>query len=515
MNPQSLAEKRLPARRLTAILAGALMVAAPAVAATPANAEARTSTIDWQQCKDTQEKVECATVKVPLDWSKPNGQTIEIGLARRKAAKPGARIGSILFNAGGPGISAVEQFKGKRKWVTQDLYDRFDVIGVDPRGLNTSTQIKCDSDLVKKAAAARAVAYRSQADFSALRRANVKLSDNCRKLTGPLYDHVDSRNVARDTEAIRVALGEDKITQIGFSYGTLTIQAYAELFSNRVRALVGDGNMDHSVTSIWDFMDVQVGAVETNFNAFADWCDKTSDCAFYGQDTRKSYGELKEKAKSGDLVDPSTGDKVDFVKLTSISQNVNLPTFWKDIAATLKHLLDGTKPEETPPPVPTQAPSPKVQNYVSQTVFCQDWDFDLKSQAEVKSLSARLARKYPNMEWNPNATESLLTCVGYQGKTTNPQAPAKAKGTPPLVLVGNLHDFATVYPWSQAAAKQMGANLVTYEGYAHTYYPGTIGFGPSKCMNDAIDGYLIDLKVPAKGLSCPALEVPGGGNKPE
>ncbi|MEU0572160.1 alpha/beta hydrolase [Nonomuraea sp. NPDC005983] len=513
MKPQSLAEKRLPAGRLTALLAGALMVAAPVVAATPAGAEARTSTIDWQQCKDTQEKVECATIKVPLDWSRPNGQSIEIGLSRRKAGKPAARIGSLLFNAGGPGISGVEEVNGKRKVLTQDVYDRFDVIGIDPRGLNTSTQIKCDSDLVKKAAAARSVAYLSQANFSALRRANTKLSNNCRKLTGPLYDHVNSRDVALDNEAIRVALGEDKITQIGFSYGTLAIQAYAELFPKRVRALVGDGNMDHSVTSPWNFLDLQVGALETNFNAFADWCDKTSGCAFYGKDTRKIYGELSEKAKSGDLVDPSTGDKVDFVKLTSISQNINLPAFWKDIAATLKHLYDGTKPQETPPPPPaTQPATPKVQNYVSQAVFCQDWDFDIKNQAEVKSLSARLAEKYPNMEWNPNTTESLLTCVGYQGKTTNPQAPATAKGTPPLVLVGNLHDFATVYPWSQAAAKQMGATLVTYEGYGHTYYPGN--FTQSKCMNDAIDGYLIDLKVPAKGLSCPSLEVPGEKDLP-
>ncbi|WP_248961985.1 alpha/beta fold hydrolase [Sphaerisporangium perillae] len=503
-------------RRSTSLLAGALMLAASAIAAAPADAEAKASKIDWHSCSaPAAGAVECATIKVPLDWSNPHGKTIDIALARRKATKPGARIGSILLDPGGPGVPGIDEVKRKPNLFTPAVSERFDVIGFDPRGVGSSTSVKCDTKLLEQATTAKTLATRSAADYAAFAGANAKLSQNCRKLTGALYDHLDNRQVARDIEAIRVALGEKRITQVGYSYGTLTGQQYAEMFPEHVRAMVTDGNMDHSVQSIWDFLDAQTAAMENNFVQWADWCDKTSDCALYGRDARKIYGELRERAKNGNLVDPATGEKVDFVRLTGTAQRVNAPEFWKDLAETLETLYDGTSPTpgETPTTMPPRTP-PKVQNYARQAMYCQDWSFRLKNYAELKSGLSRLTKRYPNVNWNPNATEAALDCVGYRGKATNPQAPLMVKGAPPLVMVGNVNDFATVYPWSKNAAKQSGATLVTYKGFGHTIYPSTVAYGPSKCINDVIDAYLIHLKVPGAGVKCPAIEVPGQGNQP-
>ncbi|WP_171075327.1 alpha/beta hydrolase [Nonomuraea basaltis] len=505
-------------RLATALIACALTLTSAVMAAAPAAAESRTSEprsskIRWTACKDTNDKnVECATIKVPLDYSRPRGQTIDIALARRKATKPGSRIGSILLDPGGPGVPGTFDVKIREHVFTEAVSERFDVIGFDPRGVGDSTQVKCDSKLVQKVATARSLAGRSQADFSALRRANEKLSQNCRKLTGPLYDHVDNLHVVRDIDAIRVALGEKKITQVGYSYGTMMGQQYAAMFPQHVRATVNDANVDHSATSLWDFVADETAAMENNFVQFADWCDETSDCALYGKDTRKIYAELRKRAKNGTLRGLD-GKPMDSVKLNEMATGVNLPEFWKVVATRFKNLHDGTvsSGSPTPPPAPK---TPAVVNHSRQAMYCQDWNFRVKNYAEFKSNLARLARKFPIVEWNANATEGVLDCVGYKGKTTNPQVPLTVKGAPPLVMIGTVNDFMAVYPWSQNAAKQSGSTLVTYEGFGHTIYPKTAAFGPSKCINDLIDDYLINLKVPAKGTRCPGIEVPGEGNPP-
>ncbi|MGI5328429.1 alpha/beta fold hydrolase [Actinomadura nitritigenes] len=479
---------------------------------------AGTQEIAWRPCPDA-DGVECATITVPLDWAEPGGDTVSIGLARRKATGPGSRIGSVILHPGGPGMSGVDVIKQKKDVFTPAVSARFDVIGYDPRGISTSTQVTCDPELLEQAQTLKARAGRSSADFDAFAKANTELSEDCRRRTGPLYDHLDDRQVVRDVDAIRAALGENKITQVGYSYGTLTGQQYAQMFPQHVRAMVDDGNMDHSIGSIWDFLDAQTAAIEKNFVQWADWCDRTPDCALYGQDAKKVYAELRERAKNGTLKDPDTGEQVDFVALTAIAQAANLPEYWTRLAGRLKNLYDGKSTTASPTGAPTPTTSPSappvaLQNYPRQAMFCQDWTFRVSGYTEFQAGLARLSERYPNVNWNPNATEAALDCVGYRGQATNPQAPLQNRRTPPLVMVGNVNDYATVYPWSRNAATQSGATLLTYEGFGHTVYPSTVAFGSSTCVNDAIDAYLINLKLPGKGLRCPGIEVPGGGEPP-
>ena len=488
-----------PPTRYLAAAAGATALAASLLAAGPASAETETALlpghgIDWQPCPEVEEPVDCATIEVPLDYHRPWGEKIEIGLARRQATNPDERIGTILMDPGGPGGSGVASVQGGNP-LTPAVAERFDIVGFDPRGINTSTQVQCGADAVE---AVESLAIPTdQASFEARETANAELAADCRERTGKLFDHVDNLHTVEDMERIRRALGEGRLNYLGYSYGTLMGQQYAEAYPWRIRTMVLDGNMDHSLESTWEFMSTETAAVEENFLAFAAWCESTSDCELYGEDIESMYGDLKDAARAGELTDPFTGEPLDFYGLAGHAFGANFPQEWTSLAIILKAIRDG----ETLPDTLARQEDEAVE-YPYLPMWCQDWGFDIADYAEFENLTAKLAAEYPNVEWTPY-NDHALTCAGSGIENTNPRGQLDIDHAPPLVFLGNLHDYATVYPWSEESAEQAGGHLITYEGYWHTVYSGV-----SDCVDEAVDTYFIDREVPEEGLSCPNQDFP-------
>jgi pimeloyl-ACP methyl ester carboxylesterase len=451
-------------------------------------------TVDWQPCPGKPE-VECGTVEVPLDWSAPQGKVTYVGIARKRATDQAHRLGALIFDPGGPGGSGVDDLLNGNR-ITPAVAARFDVIGFDPRGVNTSAQVLCDQTVYDQARAAKRPT--SQAEFDRLASLNRQLVDDCRAHTGSLVDHLDTATTARDIDAVRAALGEQKLNYIGFSYGSLMGQQYAEMFPTHIRAMVNDGNMDHSLTTAWDFMRDQTAPVERNFLEFAQWCDTTPACALYGQDTKKTYGALRDKAKAGTLTDPATGQPVDFYALATIAFDSGRPPLWTQVAQSLKALRDGNGT------LAASTRSATLVNDVFTPVWCSDWRYPIRDFADYDGMRTRLAQEFPNMQWSPYV-DNAMTCVGDPLTTTNPQHRLKVTGAPPLVMIGNIHDYATVYKWNKTAAEQSGSHLITYEGWYHTAYGPN---KPSQCINQAVEAYFINLTVPKDGLSCAAMEKP-------
>ncbi|MBB4909729.1 alpha/beta hydrolase [Actinophytocola algeriensis] len=479
-------------RSLVALLAGTLV--ATGVALTPGTAAAAPA-IDWQPCPDTPE-VDCASIEVPLDWAKPDGEKIHIGLARRPAKDQAARIGSILMDPGGPGGSGVESVKGSDTF-TDAVNARFDQVGFDPRGITNSSQLRCDANLAQQSDAAKHPT--SQAEFDHLASVNRALHDSCRANSAGLAEHVDNLATVRDMDAIRAALGEEKLTYVGYSYGSLMGQQYAEMFPDRIRAFVMDGNMDHSLRTAWDFMRSETAPVEQGFVEFANWCDTTQTCALYGKDTKAVYADLKKRAKAGTLTDPD-GRPMDFYALASSAFAVMNPASWGGLATYFADLRDGTA-------TTVVSFAADIRNIPYPSIWCSDWQYPVKNYSHYKLLRSKLDRAFPNVEWSPYV-DHAMTCVGSGTETTNPQRRLDIDDAPPLVMIGNVHDPATVYEWNLTAAHQSGAHLITYEGWGHTAYGNG---GPSDCVNKAVDDYLINLKPPKRGLRCPATEVPASG----
>ncbi|MBN6053999.1 alpha/beta fold hydrolase, partial [Nonomuraea sp. RK-328] len=282
---------------LLSVVATAMPVASASASALSGAASADGAAVAWAPCAEDP-TAECGTLTVPVDWDKPAGETIRLALARRKATDPSARIGSLVFNPGGPGGSGVTEILRNRLDFTPELTRRFDVVGFDPRGVARSHPILCSYALATQAP--DPLELKSQAEFDALLAHNQRYRSDCRSRTGPLFDHVDTGSVVRDLDALRAALGDDKLTYYGVSYGTLIGQLYAERYPRRVRALALDSNMDHSLGTA-AFIDTEAWASQDSFNEFVTWCDRTASCALHGKDVRAVWRDLLARAARGEL----------------------------------------------------------------------------------------------------------------------------------------------------------------------------------------------------------------------
>jgi pimeloyl-ACP methyl ester carboxylesterase len=456
---------------------------------------------EWADCQAGDGIAVCATVEVPLDWSKPRADKIKIGVVRRPAKDPGKRIGVLIVNFGGPGSRNVFPLQTTSPF-SEAINERFDLVGFDPRGVHTSAQVRCDRALVQRSQDQALLSPTTKADFDELVSVNGQLMDSCREITGDLVDHTDTRHVVRDMDAIRAALGERKLTYVGFSYGTMLGQQYAEQFPHRVRAMVNDGNLDHSVMTMLDFMRPLAAAEERSFLAFVQWCEEAPACALHGQDVKKLYGELREKVKEGKVNFPGSTVPAHFNYLTGqLSIFTRQPRLWGSLAEWLVSLREGTG--ET---LRTNGEAAETVN-ARATLWCGDWRLPIAGHAEYERLRETLALEYPNVQWSLQFGIAA-GCVGEPLPTTNPQHRLKIKGGPPLVMIGNRYDKQTPYEWTRSAAEQSGSHLITYEGWGHTAYANGESGPESQCVDDAVNAYLIDLKVPRRGLSCPAVEQP-------
>jgi pimeloyl-ACP methyl ester carboxylesterase len=219
---------------------------------------------------------------VPADWSRPRGQKINIAVALRAAEDPDHRIGTLFFNPGGPGDRGVDNVIRAETFFSDTLRARFDIVSVDPRGIGNSTPIRCG---VPALTPETTFFPRTQQQFDAMLDHSRELAQSCLQMTGPLFLHADTVSVARDHEALRIALGVRKVNWLGLSYGTQLAANYADLYPQRTRAMVLDAALEHSLPEVAQAADA-ISTVEEAFNRFADWCDTAADCALRGQDVR-------------------------------------------------------------------------------------------------------------------------------------------------------------------------------------------------------------------------------------
>ncbi|MET9814545.1 alpha/beta hydrolase [Streptomyces sp. NPDC006355] len=460
--------------------------AAPAARAAPSATEA----LHWAPCAGSAEPgAECATLSVPVDWARPAGPRLDLAVARRKATDPGARVGSMVFGPGGPGDSGVEMVT---RWISRfspEVRRRFDIVSFDPRGVGSSNPVTCSRDLLAERPSPQ---LKSQADFDATMAYNRRLRADCRARTGPVFDHLDTGQTVRDLDALRAALGERKLTFHGSSYGTLLGAQYAETYPRRVRAMVLESVMDHSVPTSRDFLRSTAVTAEDSFREFVKWCDGAADCALHGRDVRTVWQGLLARAGRGELADPvKPGTPL------SSSDLVNKIAFRKLYGADHAGLATAIAGMDASEPLPASPTSPAPLPPATP-VFCSDWHLPVRDHQEYASLVAMMNRVAPDLPYLL-PIHMVAACLG--APTANPQHRLDAQGAPPILLSNALHDPATGYPWAVSVARQLGRSgvLLTYEGHGH----GSVTSGP--CMEHTVDSYLTDLRVPPRGTSCPAV----------
>ncbi|WP_199562013.1 alpha/beta hydrolase [Micromonospora deserti] len=469
----------LLAAGVASAVAGVVGVVQPAATAGPA------SVIAWAPCPQDA-TAQCGTLSVPVDWADPAAPRLDLAVARRPAADPQARIGTLVFGPGGPGDSGVSRVVTGVGRFSDELRRRFDIVSFDPRGVGGSNPVACSPDLL---ASRPSPLLTSQAEFDALLAYNQRLRDDCRARTGPVFDHADTLSTVRDLDAIRAALGEDRLTFHGSSYGTLLGEQYAEAFPHRVRALVLESVVDHSLGTR-GFLTSQAAAVQDSFDEFVAWCDRTAGCALHGRDVRAVWADLMARAERGELrsaTDPAVA-VTPFDLVVTAHRGFARPA-WADLANRLATMhAGGPAAVAAFPPLVTAA-------------FCADWSLPVRDYRQYADLLRRAARVAPDVRYSASLW-AVAACLGWPQPVANPQHRLKVRGTPPILLVNSRHDPASGYNWATNVARQLGDRgvLLTYEGWGHGAYTR------SACTTGAVDEYLISTRPPAPRATCPAVE---------
>jgi pimeloyl-ACP methyl ester carboxylesterase len=482
-------------RAATLAAALAFVVLAACGSSLESNATADTGTVHWEPCGN----VQCASLSVPLDHDNPQGEQVQLALARRPADKKSK--GVLFANPGGPGGSGVTFVKGAPGILRPELLDAFDIVSWDPRGVGASRPVECLDNLDAFYAVDRSP------DDAAEVQANVDVAKDfvaqCEARSGSLLDHMSTADSARDMEAIRAAMGVEQVNYIGFSYGTLLGALYADRFPTRVRAMVLDGAVDPSVSAP-DATVQQSKGFDEQLQEFFAWCRDTPDCGFAtGGDPESAYTRLQTAVAAE--ATPATVDGEERT-LTAGEFDIGVASALYGGEANFDNLADalaetgrglGDKMLAFADQYTERETGGKYSNQTAAmyATTCVDTPGP-KNLDEVEALAAEAEQAAPHF----GATTAWLglPCAYWPVKASGKVAPVRAAGAPPLLVVGTTKDPATPYVWAQGLANQLErGHLLTRDGEGHTGY----GKG-NDCIDEAVDAYLRDLTVPPEGTIC-------------
>ena len=318
------------------------LVAAPL---TPAAGAAARGTLAWSGCGGG---VECATLAVPVDYRDPSGPGLDVALARIPARDPGHRIGSLVVNYGGPGDPGTQTLRLAGSSVPAAVRDRFDLVSFDPRGTGASKPIDCVDDATADRLFAEDPTPDTPADlpgFYAGTNSSVDVTAVCIQKYGMWLAQVGTRNVARDLERIRAALGDKRLTFLGYSYGTVLGAVYAELYPRHVRAMVLDSAVDLSNTAQNEELGNAEG-FEAALDSFLADCAANDGCAFNSRgDPKAALERLRDQFEGGLTLRTSDGRRAGQAAfyLAMIAALYDEQNGWPALASALRSAAAGRR----------------------------------------------------------------------------------------------------------------------------------------------------------------------------
>jgi len=472
--------------------------ATPTVAPTTGGFDAYAQELTWEECAE----LECATVLVPLDWSNPGGETIEVKINRSKAT--GEKQGSLLINPGGPGGSGLDYTFSFVAGAGEDLLAAYDVIGFDPRGVASSTPVECGDAATVDAYIVTDYPLETQADVDAANQRNLEFANGCEAASGATVSNVDTVSVARDMDVIRALVGDTTLNYMGLSYGTQLGATYAELYPENVGRLALDGAVDF-LQPTEDQGAGQAAGFESALTSFVEWCAGESDCPLSSNPdaAKKEIHELTIDAIAHPLPGVN-GDVNGNLMVYGIVITLYDEASWPYLIQALVEIED-----QGSATIMAQLAdfyldrSSDTGEYLSNStvvfpvINCLDegliepWDI-----AKVDQFRAQMEEASPTFGWWFAASTG---CSGWPFEANELVTSLdNATSVTPILVVGTTNDPATPYSWAESLTQQLGnATLLTYEGEGHTAYGRS-----NQCIIDAVDGWLVDGNMPAEGTRC-------------
>ena len=464
--------------------------------------------LSWTSCGSN---FQCANAKAPLDWSEPASASIKLALIRHKASD-GHPLGSLLVNPGGPGGSGVDFVKDSLTYaVDSKLENAYDVVGFDPRGVNDSTPVKCYTDpktLDNYIYAIPKGAMGSTQWINELETSQKNFGAECAKLTGPLLGNIDTVSAARDLDLLRAVLGDKKLNYLGYSYGTLLGQTYANLYPKNTGKLVLDGVVDPTVTPFQLSEDQAVG-FEGDLRSFVKDCPNLSPkCPFTGSvdHSMASISGLLSKLDASPIRNSDGRELGSETMSTAIILPLYSPSNWKYLVDLFNSVSDGDASyafqlADQYNDRNTDGTYADNETEAFTAINCLDYPSD----PDVTTMRAQAAE----MEKAAPVFGRFLSyggtgCYDWPYKPTRTAGALTADGSAPILEIGTTGDPATPYVMAQHVATLLqNGHLITYHGSGHTAYNKNTS-AADECVNTAVDAFFLKGTVPTSDPQCGA-----------
>lgn len=456
--------------------------------AAPTTSASTTSTVPefvpapvaWQPCENG---LECAQVVVPVDYANPTGPTLTLNVQRAPASVQ--RTGAMFVNPGGPGGATAEFVAYLAENLPAPVTEQFDLVGVEWRG-TAASDFGCGVTIPELYTVDATI--EDQADTAALLDVSQRYADGCQAGAGELLAHVGTRDAAHDLDVVRAAMGDEQVSFLGISYGSLLGQVYAQQFPTRVRAMVIDGIVEPGVSGV-EAATAQAAGFERVFDAFVAACDAEPNCPLAGN-TRGAVEQLIAQVEAAPLT--IEGGQVGPGELAlALSVNLYGEGGWPDLSYAVEAGLDGDG----------ALLGQLAQDYMgivdfdiyfSVSCLDQDWPEDPNELLAAGKAAAATA---------PHFGEALVNdyvrCSVWPVEE-QPLPAITAPGTPPILVVSTTNDPATPHDAAVRVADRLeSAVLLTVEGDRHGAVSGGID-----CVDQHVAHYLVNVIPPPAGTVC-------------
>lgn len=464
-----------------------------------------TQPVRWGSCADYEtdgplaSRIECARITVPVDYDDPTGPTAQIAISRTVAT--GDKIGSLLVNPGGPGASGLSLATTGEGTA---LAEHFDVVGFDPRGIGASTpQVRCRTDAEFDAERADPRVDMSPSGIARIEDLNRRYADRCAQRTGTdLLAHVGTREVVRDMDVIRSVLGDDKLTFLGFSYGTRLGVEYAEAFPANLRAMVLDGAVDPTQDPVQTTV-LQASGFQRAFDDFTADCVSRPSCPL-GDDPARAVPRFRE------LVDPLVERPTETTDprglsypdaITGVQQALYSTQLWGALRGGLSALQQGRGDSllllaDQYQRRDDDGRYANIDDAFNAVRCVDDPPVTDRAAAGAADLALRTAAPFLD-DGRGTGNAPLDVCAFWPVPPTGGPHRLDPTGLPAVVVVSTTADPATPYQAGVDLAGQLGGSLITFRGTQHT-----VALNGVACVDDPVVAYLVDLAVPRPDLTC-------------
>ncbi|MYT28859.1 alpha/beta fold hydrolase [Streptomyces sp. SID8354] len=451
-------------------------------------------------------RFQCARLEVPRDYAHPERGTLRVQLVRLPATGPGKRLGSLVINPGGPGDSGVDYLIHNSDGFA-DLGRRYDLVSFDPRGTGRTDPISCGSGYTPAAGGGTA----------ALATDEKRINEACGRYSGALLPWVGTPTVARDMDVLRSALGDRKLTYLGFSYGTRLGSVYAHTFPRNAGRLVLD-SVEDPTRNMWQTAVAQAAGFQRVLDDFATDCVRTGNCPI-GPDAATAQHQLAEWYQQ--LTNHpirAQGTEVDGTTYVyALREAMYSRSSWPDLRDALARLKHGDasgiaqlsgggsggsgtgragRDGGRAPGRAAAAALPSQDQLALRAVTCRDTS-ERYGPDDYPRAVRELTQASPL--FGPDIAPTLLDCYGWPVPGDDAVRDVAAPDAPPALLVATTGDPATPYEGAAHMARALGNHSVvlTYHGEGHAAY--TSG---DPCIRQKVAAYLTDGVLPAGGTGC-------------